>query len=164
MLFLTVGSQQFQFNRLIEAMDNLIESGLIKDAAFAQTGASTYVPKSFPSKAYLDRGQFGDLMHACDVVVAHGGTGAIIGAIKQGKKVIAVPRLSRFGEHVDDHQIEIVRQFADMGLIEPCYDVESLTDAYARTIDSEYKSFVSNTQVFIDDLNNYIETVISRGR
>lgn len=122
MIFVTVGSQKFQFDRLVRAVDALIASGATGDGAFAQTGACTYVPEHMEHESFLDRDSFRAHMDACDVVVTHGGTGAIIGAVKDGKKVIAVPRRAEFGEHVDDHQIEIVRQFGDMGLIEPCMD------------------------------------------
>lgn len=157
MLFVTVGSQKFQFNRLLRAVDALVSSGAVEGGAFAQTGACTYIPESFPSEAFLDRDRFGELMDASDVVVTHGGTGAIIGAVKRGKRVVAVPRLARFGEHVDDHQVEIIRQFADMGLIEPCYDTEGLPVAYARALAGEYRAYRSNTQEFIEDLESYID-------
>lgn len=158
MLFVTVGSQKFQFNRLLRAVDALVSSGAVEGEAFAQTGACTYVPENFPSEAFLDRDRFGELMDASDVVVTHGGTGAIIGAVKRGKRVVAVPRLARFGEHVDNHQVEIVRQFADMGLIEPCYDSEGLPEAYARALTGEYRAYRSNTQGFIKDLERYIDS------
>lgn len=157
MLFVTVGSQKFQFDRLLRAVDALVASGAVVDGAFAQTGACGYVPNSFPSEPFLDRDRFGELMGQSDVVVTHGGTGAIIGAVKRGKRVVAVPRLARFGEHVDDHQVEIVRQFAGMGFIEPCYDTEGLPEAYARALEGEYKEYRSNTEGFIEDLESFID-------
>ena len=121
MVFVTVGSQKFQFDRLIKSVDELVATGVVGEGGFAQTGACTYIPTHVSHEAFLDRETFREKMDACDVVVTHGGTGAIIGAVKNGKKVVAVPRLAEFGEHVDDHQIEIVRQFGDMGLIEPVH-------------------------------------------
>lgn len=157
MLFVTVGSQKFQFDRLLQAVDALVASGAVEGGAFAQTGACSYIPESFPSEPFLDRERFGELMDGSDVVVTHGGTGAIIGAVKRGKKVVAVPRFVRFGEHVDDHQVEIVRQFGEMGLIEPCYDAEGLPEAYARALEGEYKAYHSNTEGFIEDLGAFID-------
>ena len=162
MLFVTVGSQKFQFDRLLRAVDALVASGAVEGGAFAQTGACSYIPENFPSEAFLDRGRFGELMDASDLVVTHGGTGAIIGAVKRGKRVVAVPRLARFGEHVDDHQVEIVRQFSEMGLIEPCYDAEGLPEAYARALAGSYKPYRSNTEGFIADLGSYIDSTGGR--
>lgn len=158
MLFVTVGSQKFPFDRLMEAVDRFVESGGFSDKAFAQTGACVYVPKTFPSEPFLSRERFGEIMSQCNVVITHGGTGAIVGAVKRGKKVIAVPRLACFGEHVDDHQVEIVQQFSEMGLIEPCFDIEDLPEAYARALNRDYLSYKTNSDSFAADLSAYIDT------
>lgn len=157
MIFVTVGSQKFQFDRLIRAVDALVASGVAKGGAFAQTGACAYVPEHMEHEAFLDREAFRSQMDACDVVVTHGGTGAIIGAVKDGKKVIAVPRLAKYGEHVDDHQIEIVTQFGEMGLIEPCLHPEGLSETYARVTTKNYLPYRSNTEHFCADLSEYID-------
>ena len=159
MIFVTVGSQKFQFDRLIKAVDGLVASGVAGSGAFAQTGACSYVPGHMEHEAFLDREAFRSQMDACDVVVTHGGTGAIIGAVKDGKKVIAVPRLAKYGEHVDDHQIEIVNQFGDMGLIEPCIDPVDLPAAYVRALSKDDLPYKSNTARFCDDLSEYIDGV-----
>lgn len=159
MIFVTVGSQKFQFDRLIKAVDALVVSGVAEGGAFAQTGACTYVPEHMMHEAFLDREAFRGRMDECDVVVTHGGTGAIIGAVKDGKKVIAVPRLAQYGEHVDDHQIEIVRQFGEMGLIEPCMDPADLPAAYARALSKHYLPYKSNTARFCADLSEYIDSI-----
>lgn len=164
MIFVTVGSQKFQFNRLIEASDELVASGAVEGGALAQTGSCTYMPKYMQFQDFLDRESFRSHMDACDVVITHGGTGAIIGAVKDGKKVIAVPRLSRYGEHVDDHQVEIVSQFAEMGLIEPCMDPADLPAAYAHVLSKTYRSYKSNTEHFVADLAEYIDSVGEGGR
>lgn len=159
MIFVTVGSQKFQFNRLIKAVDELAASGAVDGGAFAQTGACTYVPAHMGHEAFLDREAFRARMDACEVVVTHGGTGAIIGAVKDGKKVIAVPRRAEFGEHVDDHQAEIVKQFGEMGLIEPCMDPADLPEAYTRVLAKTYLPYKSNTARFCADLSEYIDEV-----
>lgn len=159
MIFVTVGSQKFQFDRLLKAVDDLVASGAAEDGAFAQTGVCTYVPKYMRHEAFLDREGFRARMDACDVVVTHGGTGVIIGAVKDGKKTIAVPRRAEFGEHVDDHQAEIVKQFGDMGLIEPCLDPADLPAAYARALSKDYLPYKSNTARFCADLSEFIDGV-----
>lgn len=159
MVFVTVGSQKFQFDRLIKAVDALCADGIIESGCFAQTGACAYEPQHMEHKDFLDREEFRARMDACDTVITHGGTGAIIGAVKDGKKVIAVPRHARYGEHVDDHQVEIVRQFAEMGLIEPCYETEELAEAYRRSQEKSYLAYTSNTDKFVADLGGYIDSL-----
>lgn len=157
MIFVTLGSQKFQFNRLIKAIDDLAGKGIIQDEIFAQTGYSDYEPVNYKFKQFLDRDEFADIMKNSDTVITHGGTGAIIGAVKQGKKVIAVPRLSKFGEHVDDHQLQLVEQFTEMNLICTCYDCEKLGEALEYARKTEFEKYVSNTDRIIKSIEEFIE-------
>ena len=69
MIFITLGSQKFQFNRLLQAVDNLIEKGVITDDVFAQIGYSDYVPKHFTCKQFLDRDEFAEWEEKADIVI-----------------------------------------------------------------------------------------------
>lgn len=94
-IFITLGSQKFQFNRLLIAVDKLCEKKIIcGEDVFAQIGYSDYVPQNYRYNNFLDREEFSMEMGKADIVITHGGTGAIIGAVKKEKKVIAVPRLA----------------------------------------------------------------------
>ncbi len=156
MIFITLGSQKFQFNRILEKIDELVRDGVITDTVFAQIGYSDYEPKFYSYARFLSRDEFSNMQQKCDVVITHGGTGAIIGALRKGKKVIAVPRLAKYGEHVDDHQLQLLHQFDDMHLIEPCYDLDGLADAYKKLTITEYKTYVSNTRAVIGAIDKYI--------
>lgn len=160
MIFVTLGSQKFPFDRLLRKIDELIADGTITDEVLAQTGYSTYVPENFQIIPFMDRDTFAETMAKASFVITHAGTGAIIGAVKNGKKVIAVPRLAKFGEHVDDHQLQIVDQFAQMELIEPCYDTEALDAALAKAHATTYRPYVSNTQKLLGDIEAYLEKVL----
>ena len=91
------------------------------------------------------------------IVINNGGTGAIIGAVKKGTKVIAVPRLARYGEHVDDHQLQLVGQFKELNLICECQDCAKLEEAMRTVKSTTYNQYQSNTQVIIDDITKFIE-------
>ena len=156
MIFITLGSQKFQFNRILKEVDKLIEDGVITDTVFAQIGNSDYEPENYSFKRFLNREEFAQKQSECDIVITHGGTGAIIGALKKGKKVIAVPRLAEFGEHVDDHQLQLLHQFDEMHLIEPCYDIDKLDEAYKKLTCTEYKHYKSNTTAVINEIDKFI--------
>ena len=151
MIFVTLGSQKFQFDRLLQAVDELQTD----EEIFAQIGYSEYKPKHFKYKRFLDRDEFDKIMDSSNIVITHGGTGAIIGAVKKGKKVIAVPRLKKYGEHVDDHQIQLVNQFSELNLIYPCIDcdIQKALDTVKRTT---YASYQSNTARIIRSLEEFI--------
>lgn len=159
MIFVTLGSQKFQFNRLLKEIDKLIDEGKIAETVFAQIGYSDYKPKNYEYKEFLDREEFTKIMKQSDKVITHGGTGAIITAVKNNKKVIAVPRLEKYGEHVDNHQIEITNQFKKMNLIDGVKDINSLYDSIKRINEMEFKKYVSNTNTIITNIDNYIKSM-----
>ena len=157
MIFVTLGSQKFQFDRLLKKIDELVEVGVITDNVIAQVGASTYVPKHYEYVNFMDREKFAQTMDECSVVITHGGTGVIIGAVKKGKKVIAVPRLAKYGEHVDDHQLQLLHQFDDLGIICACYDLEKLAQDYKDLEAREFRPYISNTHVIIESIDSYLQ-------
>lgn len=157
MIFVTTGSQKFQFNRLLQKIDTLVEKGELREEIYAQIGASDYVPKHYPYCRFLDREGFAGKLKECRMVITHGGTGVIIGAVKQGKKVIAVPRLAAYGEHVDDHQVQLLREFEDMNLICACYDSEKLGECIRDTDGRDFAAYHSNTRRILTDIENFID-------
>lgn len=157
MIFVTLGSQKFQFNRLLKKIDKLVAKGVITDRVFAQTGASDCKPKNYEYKDFLDREEFAKIMSECDIVITHGGTGAIIGAVKKGKKVIAVPRLAKYGEHVDDHQLQLIGQFKDQNLICGLDDCSQIEEALEYVKKRQFDVYESNTQKIIDSIEEFIE-------
>lgn len=159
MIFVTLGSQKFQFNRLLKELDRLIEENKIDNKIFAQIGYSDYKPEHYEYKDFLDRDEFKKIMGESDTVIAHGGTGAIITAVKQDKKVIAIPRLAKYGEHVDDHQIQLVDEFKELNIIEPVYDEKDLERAINEIKTKTYNKYVSNTDSIVSDIESFIEQV-----
>lgn len=164
MIFVTLGSQKFQFNRLLRELDKLIEEKKINEEVFAQIGYSDYKPQHFEYKEFVDRDEFKEIMDKCDVVIAHGGTGAIITAVKKDKKVIAIPRLAKYGEHVDDHQIQLVDEFKELNLIYPVYDEKELERAVGEIRNMEFERYSSNTKTIISDIELFIESRENNGK
>ncbi len=154
-IFITLGSQKFQFNRLLKEVDQLCENKKISAEIYAQIGYSDYLPKHYEYKDFLDREEFAVEMDKADIVITHGGTGAIIGAVKKGKKVIAVPRLAKYGEHVDDHQLQLTRQFDELKLIYSCEDGD-LSKALKIVKCTRYKLYQSNTDKIIKSIEHFI--------
>ncbi|WP_154889855.1 PssE/Cps14G family polysaccharide biosynthesis glycosyltransferase [Longibaculum muris] len=157
MIFVTVGSQKFQFNRLLKEIDRLVKNNIIKEDVFAQIGYSDYRPSYYKYKQFLDRKEFFELEKSADIVITHGGTGAIIGALKNEKKVIAVPRLLKYGEHVDNHQLQVLSQFEEMNLIIVCKDIDDLGDAYLSIRKKNFLKYESNTDKILNNIRKFIE-------
>lgn len=159
-IFITLGSQKFQFNRLLKAVDELCEKGIVDaENVFAQIGYSDYLPEKYSYKKFLNRDEFSKEMGEADIVITHGGTGAIIGVVKKEKKVIAVPRRAKYGEHVDDHQLQLIKQFDDLNLICTCYNTYELANALEIVKHAKYKRYQSNTCNIIESIDTYISTL-----
>lgn len=158
MIFITTGSQKFQFNRLLKEVDRLIDTGVIKEEVYAQIGYSDYKPKNYKFTNFMDRDDFASYVDKSEIVITHGGTGVIIGAVKKGKKVIAVPRLAKYGEHVDDHQIQLLTQFDDANLICACYETEDIEKNIQNIKTMEFGVYESNTQTIIDDIEQFLRS------
>lgn len=157
MIFITVGSQKFQFNRLLKAVDELVASGEVKDSVFAQIGYSDYKPQHYEHKQFLNRDEFSEMETKADIIITHGGTGAIIGAVKKGKKVVAVPRLAKYGEHVDDHQLQLMEQFTRSNLISSCENLDDLGKVLEEAKTKKFDSYQSNTEKYLVSITRFID-------
>ena len=117
MIFVTVGSRNYPFNRLFKKLDELYEEGILTEKMFAQTGTSTYKPKHYEHKDFISQDEFLSKIQEADIVVSHGASGSIMKALNAGKKVIAVTRLEKYGEHINNHQIQNNVAFCSNGYV-----------------------------------------------
>lgn len=127
LLFATVGAT-LPFNRLVETVAELKAKGEIREEVIIQTGIGGASPE-LPGVEVVETLPFDrvqEILREADVVVCHGGTGSLITALRQGCRVIAMPRLMEKGEHYDNHQAEITESFAARGLIEVANTPEDL--------------------------------------
>lgn len=159
MILITVGSQKFKFDRLLKYIDKMIEEGLITEEVFAQVGVSEYRPVHYKSKDFIDRESFKEYLDKCDLLITHAGAGTIVSGIKMGKKVIAIPRYSKYGEHVDDHQVQILEQFTSMNLIYGIREVEELPKAIKEIRNMNFKAYESHTNNIIESIDDFIRDI-----
>lgn len=157
MIFITVGSQKFQFNRLLKEMDELSQKKKIEDCVFAQLGYSDYIPKNYDYVNFLDRNNFIEKIEQCDILITHGGTGAIMSGLKAGKKVIAIARLSDYGEHVDDHQLQILEEFGKLDLLKVCDNISELGEIIQEIRETEFSKYKSHNREICESIINFIE-------
>lgn len=106
MIFVTVGSRNYPFDRLFKKLDELYEDGILIDKMFAQIGTSAYRPKHYEYQDFISPEEFRQKVKEANILVSHGASGSIMTALNAGKKVITVTRLAKYGEHINDHQIQ----------------------------------------------------------
>ncbi len=154
-----LGTQIYQFDRLTKKLDELVEAGIIQDEIVAQIGSADYLPRHYFYKKFMDADEFKSYQEKADLIISHGGTGALIGALKLGKQVIAVPRLAEFHEHVDDHQTQISGVLAKEGYLREVLDMEKLGETirqcYTDPIVKKYDRPSNVLQIITD----YIESI-----
>jgi UDP-N-acetylglucosamine transferase subunit ALG13 len=131
MIFLTVGTHTQSFNRLVEEMDRLVGEKKIREKVVGQIGNSSYEPRNFEWFRFTDFDRLNRLYDSADVLVTHGGAGSILNGLNRGKPVISVPRLKKYDEHVNDHQVDLVRFLERKRKIIAVYDVRNLKRAIA---------------------------------
>ena len=132
MILVTLGTQNNSFHRLLEEVQKNIDNGKIKEEVVAK------------------------LVDKADVIITHGGVGSIITAITKGKKVIAVPRLGKYNEHVNDHQVEIIESFNEKGYIIGLHDVSELGEALDKVKNFIPQKYVKNTGKILKIVEDFI--------
>ena len=156
MIFVTLGTQDKSFKRLLDAIQKQIDKGNIKDKVVVQAGSTKYESKDMEIFDLIDRDKFTELIKECDLLITHGGVGSILNGLKNNKKVIAAPRLKEYKEHTNDHQLQIIEKFSDAGYIQPLYDFDSLDKVLKNIHKFKPKKYISNTENMIKLIENYI--------
>ncbi|KLU73412.1 MAG: hypothetical protein RHS_0816 [Robinsoniella sp. RHS] len=159
MIFVTVGSQKFPFDRLLIEVDRLIGTGVIKEAVYAQTGYSQYIPVNYTYRAFLNQTEMEEKISESSIIITHGGTGIIVRAIKAGKKVVAVPRKKEYHEHIDNHQVELLSQFEAAGFICFCRETADLANKLEAIEQFTPLIYNSNTESYIKNIGGCLDRI-----
>ncbi len=155
MIYVSLGTQDKKFPRLLQEVDKLIDKGIIKDEVVAQIGQTKYESKNMKLYDYLSKEDVLKYMNESRFIICHGGVGTILDALKLNKKVIAVARLKLYKEHVNDHQLQIIREYTKLGyILDGTYDLEKAIFDVNDFIPNQY---VSNNENFIKQLEDYID-------
>ena len=163
MILVTLGTQDKEFTRLLKEIDRLIDNKVIKDKVIVQAGYTKYKSKNMLIFDYLPKKELEEYMKEADFIITHAGVGSVFDALKKDKKVIAVARLSKYKEHNNDHQLELLEEFSKENLVIPVIEMDELEPAIKK-IDSFIPSkYESNNQKMVDLVSNYIDNNETRG-
>ena len=131
-VFVSVGTHPQQFDRLLRHIDFLVSGGKLKGRVFAQIGHGSYAPKKYESRGFLTLDEFEAAISKCKIFITHAGEGNIGQAKNLGKKMVVVPRRKEFGEHTNDHQLELaeVVEGKKLGLV--AWNIDELAEKLAE--------------------------------
>ena len=161
MIFVTVGTHEQPFNRLIEYIDNLKRDGIIVEEVIMQTGFSTYEPKHCKWSKLLPYKEMVKNVAKARIVITHGGPASFIMPLQIGKTPIVVPRQKQFNEHVNDHQVDFAKAVAErMGtiiLVEEINELRNIIANYDEIVAKMPSGMKSNNENF----NNQLEQLVN---
>jgi beta-1,4-N-acetylglucosaminyltransferase len=129
-ILVTVGTHTDPFLRLIEGMDQ-VAAGLDEEVII-QTGIAAYHPKAATAFGFTSQEHMEELCRDARIIVSHAGAGCILTALRRGKPLVVMPRLRKYGEHADDHQIELAHALSEMGVVLVANEVDELQERVAQ--------------------------------
>lgn len=162
MILVTLGTQDKPFERLIKAVEKQIDNGNIVDEVIVQSGSTRYKSNKMKIIDYIPIDEFDDIIKKANLIITHAGVGSIITGLKNNKKVIAAARLKIYGEHVNDHQKQILDNFSDNGYILKLDDFDKLDEILKKSKEFQPKKYVSNTESFVQKLKSEIELFLRK--
>ena len=115
--FVTVGSHDQPFDRLLALVEQAVSAGVLPEPVFVQSGVSDSLPASLPGEAFISPEDFSRRVREAEVLVSHGGAGAIATMLRAGKRPIVVARRGDLAEHVDGHQAELIDKLDSLQLV-----------------------------------------------
>ena len=157
MIFVSLGTNDKSFERLLKTIDNEIQLGNIKDKVIVQSGYTKYTSNNMEVVDLMPMDKFNKCINDCDILITHGGVGTILDGLKKGKKIIAFPRLSKYMEHVNDHQVEIIEEFYNSGFI-LTGEVNNVSSLIKECSSFNPKSYKSNNYRFNKLINDTIDS------
>lgn len=162
MIFVTVGTHEQPFNRLVKAIDDLKLNGKLKESVFIQTGYSTYEPKACQHKDFISMDQMNDYMKSARVIITHGGPSSFILALQHNKIPLVVPRLTKFHEHVNNHQLIFCRELINRDFpIRMIENLDNLLKAINEMNSLDYSNdIILNNAKFVSAFKLIVEGLI----
>lgn len=166
MIFVTVGTHEQQFNRLIQKIDELKRDGVIEEPVFIQTGFSTYEPKYCEWKSLISFTEMNSKYKEASIIITHGGPASFMKAIEIKKVPIVVPRQVKFGEHINDHQVEfskfVENKNKNIIVVEDINYLKDVISSYYVNVQAKSIQNISNNIEFNSRLYHDIENILNK--
>ena len=160
MIFVTVGTHEQPFNRLIRYIDKMKEKGLIREEVIIQTGYSTYEPRYCRFSKLFPYSEMCRFVKEARIVITHGGPSSFIMPLQEGKIPIVVPRQKRYGEHVNNHQLEFCRAIEERSgniiVVEEVRELKRAILRYDKIVAEMPTSIKSHNDIFNEEFEKVI--------
>ena len=159
MILVLLGTQNNSFHRLLEKIDDLINKKIIKEEVIVQAGYTKYDTKNMKILDFVTSNQLEKMQKEARIIITHGGVGSIITSLKMGKRVIGVPRLHQYSEHVNDHQRQIIELFSQKGYIIGVLNLDDMEKALKEIETFEPKKYEKDNRKMLKLIEDFIDKV-----
>lgn len=159
MILILLGTQDKPFPRILKAVSAQIKKGNIKEKVVAQIGCTEFRDDKIKTFDFVSKEKIEELIDRANIVITHGGVGLIIECLNKNKKVIVIPRLKKYKEHTNDHQLQIVKEFALKKYVLPLYDTKNLLSTLKKAKNFKPVKYESNAENFKNKIKEYIDKI-----
>nr|WP_294901011.1 PssE/Cps14G family polysaccharide biosynthesis glycosyltransferase [uncultured Pedobacter sp.] len=159
MILVLLGTFTIEFSRPIIAIENAIKGGDIKEEVIVQAGHTKFSSEFLTVRSFIEPKELDELYERAEIIVTHGGVGSILRSFRMNKKIIAIPRLYKFKEHVDDHQLDILEEFSKLNYLIYWHENDKFSDVLAKARQFQPSPFVSTKKDLEGFLINYIDNL-----
>lgn len=150
MILVTLGTQDKDFSRLIRAVEKEVKNGNIVEKVIVQAGHTKYQSDVLEIIDFISPSELEKLVKKADIIITHGGVGSITTALKYKKKVIAAARLKKYREHTNDHQLQIIKEFAKEGFLLELRDFSHLSKLLKKVNSFKPKIYQPHQSKMVD--------------
>lgn len=159
-ILVTVGTTaEYNFVRLLRILDEFCDEGFLKGSDLFVISMDKYKPKNYMVHGVVKGNEFTRLMKESDIVISHAGTGTVTIALKMNKRVILFPRLKEYGEHLNDHQLEICELMKERNYATYATNKPELKDCIRNISTFVPSPFISNNKMFSSIIESYLERI-----
>jgi UDP-N-acetylglucosamine transferase subunit ALG13 len=157
-IFLTVGSR-YGFDRLVRAVDDMVDRGDIHEEITAQIGLGAYEPQHMQFERFIEGNTYDARIRDADMLIGHAGSGTISLAVTNCKPLLVLPRRKRYHEHVNDHQVATARKFEELHHVLAAGEAEDLPRRFAELHDFVPARRVARTDELADRIGVFLRSI-----
>jgi len=159
MILVLLGTFQIEFPRPLMVIEQLLQENKLQEKVIVQNGFTNFNSSLLDMRPFMSSEELDQLYKESRIIITHAGTGSLMKGIKMGKKIISIPRLKKYGEHIDDHQLEIHTELANLQYIYPWNDGDSLEKILIDLENFHPVEYISHKNDMINYLKSYIDSL-----
>ena len=152
-LFVPLGTQKFPFGRIITALNSLVKSGKFKPDEIVMQSTLYPAEPVFTHIGLIPNEEFNLYMQKAEVIVTHSGVNSIISSMELGKPLVICPRLLKYGEHVDNHQMEIATLMRKKYDVLICTEMNELPQLIEQAKTHKYRQWISHREELLNTIS-----------